>query len=669
MSAGVAPDVASWQATNQQRLVGELDRLRGYLEKAVQAREAGGALSRVDEALAGSDHVDRSGRGQGSPHAIDVLVARFRLSPFERDLLLLCAGVELDSRIASLCGSANGDTHRRFVSFSLAMAVLPGAHWSAITPAAPLRRWRLISTASDSVLTTGALTIDERALHFLAGTPHMDERLAALIEPLPVAGALAPGHRTIAEQIVRLWGGPAGSGGVPIVQLVGEGGSDKRGVASVACRALGLRGFAINAASLPTATSELETFSRLVEREGALAQTVFLVDCDDFDESDQARAAAVHRFLERTLGALFVTTRERRRTQMHPSVAFEVPKPTASEQRLAWTNALGSAAPRLDEGIEHLAAHFNLGAQTVHAIAAEALTRSTDDGAGDLLDTIWNGCRMHARPRIDALAQHIESSSEWDDLVLPEAQKQILRDVSAQVRHRATVYERWGFGGRGARGLGISALFSGASGTGKTMAAEVLGNELKLDVYRIDLSAVVSKYIGETEKNLRRIFDEAEGGGAILLFDEADALFGKRTDVKDSHDRYANIEVSYLLQRMEAYRGLAILTTNLKSSLDTAFLRRIRFIVQFPFPDPEQRAEIWRRAFPRETPTDGLDFDRLGQLNVAGGNIKSIAMNSAFLAAQAREPVRMIHILRSARSEYAKLEKPLTQAEVEGWED
>ena len=201
------------------------------------------------------------------------------------------------------------------------------------------------------------------------------------------------------------------------------------------------------------------------------------------------------------------------------------------------------------------------------------------------------------------------------------------------------------------------------------MAAEVLGQELRLDVYRIDLSAVVSKYIGETEKNLRKIFDEAEGGGAILLFDEADALFGKRSEVKDSHDRYANIEVSYLLQRMEAYRGLAILTTNLKSALDTAFLRRIRFIVQFPFPDPQLRAEIWHGVFPKETPTSNLDVVRLAQLNVSGGNIKSIAMNAAFLAAADNAPLGMGHVLRAARAEYAKLEKPLTEAEISGWEN
>src|SRR5204862_5706096 len=183
----------------------------------------------------------------------------------------------------------------------------------------------------------------------------------------------------------------------------------------------------------------------------------------------------------------------------------------------------------------------------------------------------------------------------WDDLVLPKAETDLLRQISAQVGQRNKVYQEWGFDRKMNRGFGISALFAGDSGTGKTMAAEVIANELRLNLYRIDLSQVVNKYIGETEKNLRRLFDAAEEGGAILLFDEADALFGKRSEVKDSHDRYANIEVSYLLQRMEAYRGLAVLTTNLKNSLDTAFLRRLRFVVTFPFPDPAQRAAIWRR--------------------------------------------------------------------------
>jgi SpoVK/Ycf46/Vps4 family AAA+-type ATPase len=252
---------------------------------------------------------------------------------------------------------------------------------------------------------------------------------------------------------------------------------------------------------------------------------------------------------------------------------------------------------------------------------------------------------------------------------LPQRQHQLVPAGSGghALRQRVTVYERWGFGARSPRGLGITALFFGPSGTGKTLAAEVLANELRLDLFRIDLSSVVSKYIGETEANLRRVFDAAEESGAILLFDEADALFGRRSEVKDSHDRYANIEVSYLLQRMEAYRGLAVLTTNMKSALDPAFFRRIRFIVEFPFPDAAERAAIWRRVFPPATPIDGLDWSRLAALRIAGGNIRNIALNAAFLAADAGEPVRMSHLMTATRGEYAKLERPLTQTESEAW--
>ena len=321
--------------------------------------------------------------------------------------------------------------------------------------------------------------------------------------------------------------------------------------------------------------------------------------------------------------------------------------------------------------IDPLVAQFSLNAPTIAAVCAEAATSPTPTSTASL----WQLCRVQSRPQMDDLAERIEAIATWDDLVLPLPQKRILRAIAAQVKQRSQVYGQWGFGGQGSRGLGMSALFAGVSGTGKTMAAEVLARALALDLYRIDLSAVVSKYIGETEKNLRRVFDAAESGSVILLFDEADALFGKRSEVKDSHDRYANMEVSYLLQRMEAYQGLAILTTNLKDTLDTAFLRRLRFIIKFPFPDAAQRQEIWQRAFPKDTPVHELDLAKLARLNVAGGNIRNIALNAAFLAAaddrtggdQAGQRVMMKHLLEAAASEYAKLERPLTDAEVRGW--
>ena len=244
-------------------------------------------------------------------------------------------------------------------------------------------------------------------------------------------------------------------------------------------------------------------------------------------------------------------------------------------------------------------------------------------------------------------------------------QRSQMVEITDQVSRRNRVYDEWGFRAKMNRGLGINALFAGESGTGKTMAAEVIANELELDLYRIDLSAVVSKYIGETEKNLRKLFDAAEDSGAILFFDEADALFGKRSEVKDSHDRYANIEINYLLQRMEAYRGLAILATNMKSALDKAFVRRLRFIVDFPFPGIEERKQIWQTVFPPDTPLDNsIDYQRLAALNMTGGSIQNVALNAAFLAAQEQGgQVTMPLLLNSARTEFKKLERPAKESD------
>lgn len=421
----------------------------------------------------------------------------------------------------------------------------------------------------------------------------------------------------------------------------------------------------MSAQAIPTVAAELDLLLRLWEREAALSRSALLLNCDQIDNADTARNTAIARLLERLNGFSIVTSRERISISQRAVVSFDVHKPTVKEQCAVWEAALISVAPQLDGQVKNLVSQFNLSTSNIHT-ACQTAKRQLGSRQ-ELSNILWDTCRLQARPRLDELAQRLEPSAAWEDLVLPEMQTEILREVAAHVHQRGTVYEDWGFGAKSKRGLGISALFAGASGTGKTLAAEVLAQELRLDLYRIDLSSVVSKYIGETEKNLRQVFDAAEVGGVVLLFDEADALFGKRSDVKDSRDRYANIEVSYLLQRMECYPGLAILTTNLKSALDTAFLRRIRFVVQFPFPDAAQRAEIWRRIFPANTPTEGLDPLKLARLNISGGNIRNIALNAAFLAADAGEPVKMAHLLRATRSEYAKLEKALTDSEIGNW--
>jgi AAA+ superfamily predicted ATPase len=425
---------------------------------------------------------------------------------------------------------------------------------------------------------------------------------------------------------------------------------------------VGLRLAAVAADHLPTAPGELEGFVRLWEREAALTPSALLVEAEAVERAEPRAVGHVARVLERISSPLLVSTRERWRPLRREVRTLEVGKPTRDEQRRIWQVLLGDARGRVNGHLSALVSQFDFAPPTIRASVQEALASGADGEA--LATALWDAGRAQARSRLDDLAHRIVPRAGWDDLVLTEAEKSRLREIAAHVAHRTTVYETWGFAAASTRGLGISALFAGASGTGKTMAAEVLAGALRLDLYRIDLSGVVSKYIGETEKNLRRVFDAAEDGGAILFFDEADALFGKRSEVKDSHDRYANIEINYLLQRMESYRGLAVLATNMKGALDPAFLRRIRFVITFSLPDATQRAELWRRMFPAATPTQGLDVVKLARLHLPGGNIRNIALNAAFLAAEAGEPVRMPHVLRAVRSEYAKLEKPLTEADT-----
>ena len=607
--------------------------------------------------------------------ALDKLCVTFSLSDFERNLLLLCAGVELDASFPILCAAACGNAQRTYPTFALAMTVLEGMHWDAFTPAGALRRWKLIEVGSGSELMSSPLRIDERILHYLMGVQHLDDRLLGIVEPVTVIPDLVPSHTQISEKMVAAWWVEIHDFlKLPILQLCGNEVASKRPIAALACHYLELNLYAIAAHALPITPSDLKQFKLLWEREVSLANCALLIDCDDLEGADTGKEGTITYLCEWMRSPVIITTTDRKRSRLRPLLVFDIERPTTKEQYTIWEQALDDTSELINVQVDNLVSQFNLSVPVIQAACSQAsvqwrqieeseITELTED----FNHLLWNTCRAQARPKLDDLAQRIDCAANWEDLVLPESQLQVLRDVAMQVKQRAKVYDRWGFGGKSKRGLGISALFAGVSGTGKTMAAEVLARELQLDLYRIDLSAVISKYIGETEKNLGRVFDAAELGGVVLLFDEADALFGKRSEVKDSHDRHANVEVSYLLQRMESYRGLSVLTTNLKSSLDQAFLRRIRFITQFSFPDSTQRAEIWRRIFPKFTPTEGLDYQKLGQLNVAGGNIRSIALNAAFLAADANDAVTMYYMLQAAKSEYIKLERSLTDTEVKGW--
>ncbi|HEY7126519.1 MAG TPA: ATP-binding protein [Ktedonobacterales bacterium] len=649
-----------WLEANQRYLMAALGQVRAALERHMAGPE--GHLSAEEASHMADSTLQALAETMMAPAALEVICAAFALSSFERAVLLLCAGVELDSSFAACCAAAQGDPKRTSPTFGLALATLPAAHWSALTPAASLRRWRLIEVGAGETLTASPLRIDETILHTLAGAPVLDERLQPYVRSLPMGGDLPPSQHALARRIASVWSRGEGADW-PIIQLCGSDEAGRRSIAASSCTLLTIPARSMRAADLPGGVAEREALGRLWEREAILSGSALVLECDERDSPESLRSALA--FIESLHGPLLMTCREPLALRQRPSIRLEVHKPRAEEQQMLWRRMLGPAAERLNGQVEAVVCQFNLGMQSIQAVCAETAEQlHQEDSPGAVL---WDACRAQARARLEGLAQRIMPAAAWNDLVLPDAQRRTLHEIAAHVRQRARVYQAWGFAARSARGLGISALFAGASGTGKTMAAEVLANELQLDLYHIDLSQVVSKYIGETEKNLRRIFDAAEEGGAILLFDEADALFGKRSEVKDSHDRYANIEVSYLLQRMEAYQGLAILTTNLQSALDTAFLRRLRFIVQFPFPDAGQRAQIWQHVFPASTPTAGLEIPKLARLNLAGGNIRNIALHAAFLAADEGDIVQMKHLLRAARSEYAKLERALTEAEIGGW--
>lgn len=602
-----------------------------------------------------------------SPPALLLLGERVGLSRFERDVVLLCAAMELDTRIAGLCADAQGDPQRAYPTFALALALFDDPAWEALSPERPLRYWRLIELTQPGAqpLTSSALSADERIVNYLKGMNYVDDRLAPLLAPLDVntqEAALSPSQEQVARQVAWHLQQQSDGSRTSLVQLVGADRLSQQLVAREAMTGLGLHLYRLPAELLPADAADLEMLARLWQRESSLLPLALYLDAYERDSGaggdgrGTGPLSSLQRFTSRSRGVFLVGAREPL-PELGTTVTLEVNRPLPGEQRAAWQTALGREA---GDNPARLAEQFNLNIPTIRHVAGSAVDRGNE--TGPLAERLWEACLVRTRPRLDQLAERLEPKATWEDIALPPEQEALLRQIAGQVGQRSTVYDTWGFRDKMNRGLGISALFAGASGTGKTMAAEVLANDLALNLYRIDLSAVVSKYIGETEKNLRRLFDAAEDGGTILFFDEADALFGKRSEVRDSHDRYANIETSYLLQRMEAYRGLAILATNMKNALDQAFLRRIRFVVNFPFPGPAERQRIWEHIFPAQTPVEGLDYAQLARLNMTGGNIHSVALNAAFLAAQAGKPVTMPLILEAARTEMQKMERPINEA-------
>ena len=634
----IAEQVApGWLTANQMYLGAEFARIKEMLRSG-PVGPSPETLRAVADAQAALDE----------PSALERLAEVFALTAFERDLLLLCAGVEMDSELGSICAELQGRSDKTYASFGLALAAFPDPHWTALSPQAALRRYRLLEIDSSHGLSAGALRIDERALHYLAGVNLPDTRLDHLFTLKTPPHWIADSHQIIGAEAAKHLAAASRPGAA--LHFYGDDPDGQEDTATEAAHQAGSHLFSVRAEDLPSPGAELDLITQLWRREALLLPAAVLVQCGSSGLSASAR-----QFLENVGGPLMLASREPFSLQ-RPVLRFRIDKPVPTEQKQLWDRVL---PPEEDPEVSGLLAdQFRFSAKAIARTANMAAANGT---------SVREACRTQVRPKLEDLAQRISCKAGWSELVLPPTQIETLHHVLAHVRHRMTVHETWGFAENGRRGLGVSALFTGESGTGKTLAAEVLAHELSLDLYRVDLASVVSKYIGESEKNLRQIFDAAEEGGVALLFDEADALFGKRTEVKDSHDRYANIQVNYLLQRLEAFQGLAILTTNFKASLDRAFQRRLRFTIHFPFPDAAHREEMWRRVFPAQTPTEGLDPRKLSQLHVTGGNIRNIALHAAFLAARQDQPVTMAHVLEASRMEAQNIERPLSASEVKGW--
>ena len=568
---------ASWYRENWQCIQMELDRLRQCLENAI----------------AGNEPLDETPSPLPETTALAELARKFRLSPFDRDILLLCLGSEIDRDISQLCAKAQGNEKQNYPTLELALAIFPNATRSVIYPQNPLQQWQMLEFAPGPRLTQTAMQLDPRILCYLLGVAAIDQQLAPNVHfPEPLAIDLTSTQENIAEQIITTWS--EAKDALPILQLCGNDFTTKLQLVTHVCQTLGFSLGILDPAKLPSTPHELHQLKQRWQREAILGDRLLSIRCDSLHQYP-VKTNALYQFVETLQTPAILSSRDRLFFPQRNTISFDIPPLDYRKQKYLWDNHLGSAANELNADMAQLIAQFNLNSTTI-----KAPSHSSANPKSSLSSHLWNVCRTEARPPLDELAQRIDSRATWDDLILPELQSQILQEIAIQVQHGA-IDDRDRDRGKalpGSRGLGITALFHGGSGTRKTMAAEVLANHCHLDLYRIDLSTFVSQDIAETEKNLSRIFDAASVGGAILFFDEVDALFGKRTEVKDSHDRHANVEVSDLLQRMEAYQGLVILTTNLKDALDSAFLRRFRFMVEFTFPKAEQRSAIWQRSFP-----------------------------------------------------------------------
>lgn len=644
-------------------------------------------------------------------HGSDVPILRlarfFQLSRFDQDVMLIALAPEIDLRYERLYAYIQDDVTKKRPTVDLALRLLclsadeRRAGRVAFGPDAPLRHQHMLHLVEDgqrhTPLLARYLKLDDRIVNELLGRSYRQQERpeqhaaaeATAIDPalLHIATRVVPA-RTFSTLILapalvaQLRGVLATNANGTVVALQGQYGTGRRAIAEALCAEAGLGLVCVDLdailhSDLPLLPLE---YMRRIVREAALQQAAILWQGADqllHGESTSSWRSAFLNALDTHNGVSFLAIErpwEARGALRHASfVRVELPPLSYGEREQVWKQRLNGDCP--DETVlQALASTFRLSGGQIRdaATMARSLSHWRDGGQrqGPLAaHELFAACRAQSSGKLDTLAHKITATYRWGDIVLPPDQTSQLQEICIQVRHRRTVLESWGFDRHLAMGKGVNVLFAGQSGTGKTMAAEIIATDLGLELYKVDLSTMVSKYIGETEKNLDRVFTAAREANAMLFFDEADALFGKRSEVKDAHDRYANIEVGYLLQKMEEYDGVVILATNLRKNLDDAFVRRLHVAIDFPFPDHDDRLRIWHKVFPAAAPLgDDVDLAWLAkQFKLAGGNIRNIALLSAYLAAEDGGIIGMTHIARAIKREYQKLGKLVTATEFGQW--
>jgi hypothetical protein len=580
------------------------------------------------------------------------------LTDFDVELLLIALLTDLDPRCEKLYGYLNDDVSRRRASVGMALEIAGASALDAdararLRPGAPLVDVALVAVEDeDRPLLGRSLRVPDRVVAHLLGDDRPDPMVAGLLTALP--DPIDPGCGL----------GTTLGNGARLAYLRERTGAATRAAAAGGLLASGRSALALDL-DLVEVDAQMGEIAATAAREALLAEAGLIAGPI---EALVARGPdAVRAFTG--LGCVVILHGRRSwdpRWSSEAALVADVPLPSVDERDRFWRNAIDGGG-ECEPGA--LSAQFLLAPESIARSVAAARLRASADGGVLRTEHLLEGARAQNGGGLERLDRRIAPGVGWDDLVLPELVRGQLHELAARAHNRTRVLDEWVMRPGGGRGRGVTALFAGDPGTGKTMAAEVIAHALGYDLYAVNLATVVDKYIGETEKNLERIFTEAEGVNGVLLFDEADALFGKRSEVSDAHDRHANVEVAYLLQRMESFDGLAVLATNLRANLDEAFSRRLDVLVDFALPDEAARRALWAACLGPKLPrADDVDLDFCARaFELSGGSIRAIAVTAAYLAADAGTPVQMDQLIQATQTEYRKLGRLVLDSEFGRW--